>query len=193
MRSNNYKEKADADLWDLMTQGDIQALEQLYHNHYSFLYSYALTLHRDDELAMDCIHDLFINLFTYKNLRPVIHVRAYFCRSLKNILINKISNTVINLTLDEDISCDFPIEDTELTRLFSHNDEDLEQSRLLVKAYNQLPENQKNAIYLHYIKEFTWDEMAVVLAISSHSCMNLVARSIAKLRSLVNNVEKNRK
>lgn len=193
MRSAIYKEKTDSDLWDLMSQGDIQALEQLYNNHYSFLYSYALTLYRDDELVMDCIHDLFINLFTNKKLRPVIYVRAYLCRSIKNILIKKINNTVINLTLDEDISCDFPIEDTELTRLFFHNDEDLEKSRLLVKAYNQLPGNQKNAIYLHYIKEFTWDEMAIVLGISSHSCMNLIARSITKLRSLMNNVEKNQK
>lgn len=36
-----------------------------------------------------------------------------------------------------------------------------------------------------FIKEFSWDEMAVSLDINPHSCMNLVARAVAKLQRMV--------
>ena len=48
-----------------------------------------------------------------------------------------------------------------------------------------MSDNQKNAVYLYYIKEFSWDEMSVSLDINTHSCMNLVARSVAKLRKIM--------
>ena len=80
---------------------------------------------------------------------------------------------------------DFLVEDVELVRLFEKEDDYLEKSRLLMNAYNQLSANQRNAIYLYFIKEFSWDEMAVSLDINPHSCMNLVARAVAKLQRMV--------
>ena len=80
---------------------------------------------------------------------------------------------------------DFLVEDVELVRLFEKEDDYLEKSRLLMNAYNQLSASQRNAIYLYFIKEFSWDEMAVSLDINPHSCMNLVARAVAKLQRMV--------
>ena len=72
-----------------------------------------------------------------------------------------------SVSLEENMVADFLVEDVELVRLFEKEDDYLEKSRLLMNAYNQLSANQRNAIYLYFIKEFSWDEMAVSLDIKS--------------------------
>lgn len=81
---NQYSEKADALLWEKMIGGDKVAFEQLYRRYYSPLISYALSLSFDEGFAKDCIQDLFIKIFLSKSLKPIIYVRAYLYRALRN-------------------------------------------------------------------------------------------------------------
>ena len=76
-------------------------------------------------------------------------------------------------------------EDGDLEKLFAEDDESKLKSKKLLDAYDQLTINQKNAVYFYYIKEFTWDELADMLGISSHSYMNLLARAVAKMRDVL--------
>lgn len=187
---NQYSEKADALLWEKMIGGDKVAFEQLYRRYYSPLISYALSLSFDEGFAKDCIQDLFIKIFLSKRLKPIIYVRAYLYRALRNSLLDRLSLVSDFQVIDDVVSDKCLVEDEDLIRLFSEEDESLKQSKLLVNALNYLSDNQKNAIYLYYIKEFSWDEMAAALDINPHSCMNLVARSIVKLRKLVDLLKK---
>ena len=63
----------------------------------------------------------------------------------------------------------------------------LERSKLLKEAYRKLSANQRHAVYLYYIKELTWEEVAEILGITVHSSMNLIGRAIVKLRRLFEN------
>lgn len=179
------RELTDLQLWILVIEKDKTGLEQLYRRYYSPLLAYALSFRFDEEMAKDCIQDLFVKLFTSDTLFPIEYVRAYLYKSLKNLLLDKSNKKIENISLEENLAVDFLVEDVELMKLFEKEDEYLKKSRLLLKAYNQLPDNQKNAVYLYFVKEFTWDEMSVSLDISPHSCMNLVARSVAKLKKIV--------
>ena len=136
-------------------------------------------------MAKDCIQDLFVKLFVSETLSSIEYIRAYLYKSLRNLLLDKSSRVVGSVSLEENMVADFLVEDVELVRLFEKEDDYLEKSRLLMNAYNQLSANQRNAIYLYFIKEFSWDEMAVSLDINPHSCMNLVARAVAKLQRMV--------
>ena len=62
---------------------------------------------------------------------------------------------------------------------------DLKKVQLLKKGFQQLSSKQRNAIYFRFVQEFSWDELADMFEMSSHSCMNLVGRSVAKLRQIV--------
>ena len=77
--------------------------------------------------------------------------------------------------------------DNELEGLFAHDDTYLERSKLLKEAYRKLSANQRHAVYLYYIKELTWEEVAEILGITVHSSMNLIGRAIVKLRRLFEN------
>lgn len=185
-----YNELSDAYLWKLIIEKDKVAFEQLYRRYYSPLLAYALSFRYDEDMAKDCIHDLFIKLFVSDTLAPIEYVRAYMYRSFRNLLLDKLSTADGNVSLEDELIADLLIEDAELKRLFDKEDDYLEKSRLLMKAYNQLSANQRNAVYLYFIKEFSWDEMAVTLDINPHSCMNLVARAVARLRRIVEDKKK---
>lgn len=189
-RRNGYKEEPDALLWEKMVNGDKFAFEQLYRRYYSPLLTYALSFRNDEDFAKDCIQDFFIKLFLSENLKPILYVRAYLYRSLRNSVLDKIDETPYFQEIDETVLIDYLAEDIETTHLFSKEDKHLIQSKLLLEAFKQLSENQRNAVYLYYIKEFSWNEMAVNLDITPHSCMNLVARSVVKLRSLMDSLKK---
>lgn len=82
---------------------------------------------------------------------------------------------------------EIPLTDDELEGLFAHDDTYLERSKLLKEAYRKLSANQRHAVYLYYIKELTWEEVAEILGITVHSSMNLIGRAIVKLRRLFEN------
>lgn len=85
----------------------------------------------------------------------------------------------------EEASFDLKINDSALAFLFRKNDDDLRLSRQLLNSYRQLPENQREAIYLRYIKGLSYKEIAEVLVITPQSSMNLVSRGLSKLRMIM--------
>lgn len=180
-----YVELSDAQLWKLIIEKDKVAFEQLYPALLFSIIGICSSFCNVEDMAKDCIQDLFVKLFVSETLSSIEYIRAYLYKSLRNLLLDKSSRVVGSVSLEENMVADFLVEDVELVRLFEKEDDYLEKSRLLMNAYNQLSANQRNAIYLYFIKEFSWDEMAVSLDINPHSCMNLVARAVAKLQRMV--------
>lgn len=74
-------------------------------------------------------------------------------------------------------------ENSVLETLFKDNDEDLQLSKKLINAYKSLPDNQRMAIYLRYVRGLSYKEMAIVLNVNPQSSMNLVSRALTSLRS----------
>ena len=60
-----YVELSDAQLWKLIIEKDKVAFEQLYRRYYSPLLAYALSFCNDEEMAKDCIQDLFVKLLPH--------------------------------------------------------------------------------------------------------------------------------
>ena len=159
-------------------------LEILYRRHYNLLLNYGMKFYPDTELVKDCIQDLFIKLHQSNRLSPTECVRAYLLKSLKNLLKDKLAS--LKETEDvEAISFSLSIEDATLTALFRKNDEEIRLSKQLLRAFRQLPVNQREIIYLRFIKGLSYKEIANVLGIAPQSGMNLVSRALAKLRTLL--------
>lgn len=184
MKQNSYQYMEDEVLWDLLLKGNIMPLEILYRRHYDLLLNYGLRYSTDEELVKDCIQDLFVKLHKSTRLSSTGYVRSYLLKSLKNILFDKLSSVKITESLHE-LSFDLVTDDIFLEQLFKNNDEDLQLSKQLMGAYRNLPDNQRTAIYLRYIKGLSYKEIAEVLNINTQSSMNLVSRALAKLRTQI--------
>lgn len=181
-------ERSDIDLWNSLISGNKSVLEIIYRRHYSSLFNYGMMLYNEKELIKDCIQDLFMKIYKSPKLSPTTSVDAYLLKSLKNILLDKLSTQKQTIDIN-DLPVDCYVNDTELEQLFSKSDDDIRLMKQLRNAYNQLNHNQRNAIYLYYIKGLTWTELSEILNITEHSSMNLVERAIAKIRVLI---EKNK-
>lgn len=181
---NKLLDLDDGILWTLLLKGNTMSLEVLYRRHYDLLLNYGFKFCQDKELVKDCIQDLFVKLHQSQNLSETSHVRTYLLRGVKNLLKDRLSS--IKVTEDiEQTGFDLGIDDSALSFLFQKNDEELRLSRQLLNAYRRLPENQREAIYLRYIKGLSYKEIADVLAIAPQSSMNLVSRGLLKLRTIM--------
>ena len=161
----------DIALWNLMLKGNMKPLEALYRRHYELLLNFGLKYTLDEEFVRDCIQDLFVKICSSSSLSATDYVRSYLLTSLK-------------LTEDiNELSFELKVEDASLEVLFKDNDEDLRVGKKMLEAYKSLPDNQRVAIYLRYIKGLSYKEVAAVLDINPQSSMNLVSRALTNLRS----------
>ena len=183
-KSKKNKEASDAELWKQFSEGDVSSLETIYDRHFYALTHYGYSFCNNIDLVKDCIQEVFSSFLSRTEIPEVTYVYSYLTNALRYRILTELHQKKIIDSLD-DFSFDIPINDTELESIFASDDDDLILSKKIQDAYQSLFPNQRHAIYLRFIKEMSWKEMSITLTISEHSCMNLVTRSIAKLRQLV--------
>lgn len=188
MRELNIKAETEAlsdeRLWERMLHKDEKAVSLLYRRYFDFLYNYGMHLSADEEIVKDCIQDLFLSFYHLHPTSPVHSVRAYILMSFRNNLLTAKRNAEQIIRMEEaDFELSVPEED--FFRRFGSDDRTKKQIHKLRQAYNRLNANQRHAIYLRFIKELDWEELAEILDISAHSCMNLVGRALVKMRNLI--------
>ena len=83
---------------------------------------------------------------------------------------------------------DLAIEEDVLQNIFPHDDESLYLSKKIMNAFHSLNENQKNILYLRYVKELSYNEIAEILDINPQSAQNTLSRTLIKLRDIVKKI-----
>jgi len=173
----------DLENWDNLIYGHKQNLEIIYIRYYDQLLNYGLKLFPDPEIIKDCIQDLFVKLYSSKNINPALHVRSYLLKSIRNILIDKLAKQKL-LVSENDISFHMPVDEDDLERNFGGNDEELMLMKKLLNSFDLLSDKQKQILYFRYIQELSHKEIAEILDINEQSSMNLSSRALSKLRKL---------
>lgn len=184
---NPYLQKEDNELWNELRTGNTMALEALYRRYYALLLNYGLKCIADDEMVRDCIQDLFVKLAKSNNLSVTESPRSYLLKSLRNMINDKISSASYqseSFVFNDGVFADI-ISDDFTDNIFGMNDEDVKMKKALVKALTQLTPQQKHILYLRYIKELSHKEVAEVMNMNVQSSMNLLSRSISKLREIM--------
>ena len=183
---DTYNALSDKELWGLLNGTDRRmALSVLYQRHYELLYNYGMKCCGNEELVKDCIQDVFVKLHQGKVLAPEVTVRAYLLRAFHNAFLDQqeAKGKFQDVFLEEDLqipdSKDF-FEDT-----FALSDEDIKLAKMLRAAIRSLSPNQKQVLYLHYVRKLSYKEIAEILNISVQSSMNLNNRALTKLKSLL--------
>lgn len=176
----------DIALWSLLIEGNLHALEVIYKRYYTLLLNYGMRFSQDIELTKDCIQDVFLKLHKSKNLAQTVSPRAYLLKALRHTLYDNLLLVKDTMDLDE-YAFYIPESQDQLERLFLKDDEDMQLSRQLLKALKELPSNQKTILYLRFVKGLSHKEIAEIMNINVQSSMNLISRSLTKLRGLLHN------
>lgn len=177
----------DADLWQLVREGDSAAFDALVLRHYRMLFQYGTKFSDDEEFVKDCLQDLFVDLWRNRDrLGPTEHVRQYLLKALRNRIIQEYRRPLTRL-FDRSFSDDGYVFTVE----FSAEDERVQaeatQERLarLNRALLRLTPRQREAVYLKFHQNLSVPELTAVLGIAEQSVRNLLHEAIAALRKLV--------
>ncbi len=162
--------------------GDDQAFAQLYDMYVHILFNYGSRLTADYELLKDCIHDVFVKVYSKRNDQNAIrNLGSYLVISLKNKLLDEFrKQTFTSETPIEQYSSRRSTDDTERDYIVSeHASLQQQQVAFLMKS---LTRRQRQAITLYYLEQRKYEDICQIMHMNYHSVRNLVHRGMLKLR-----------
>lgn len=155
----------------------------LYNSYVDQLYSYGRGLGFDKETLKDAIHDVFLNLLAKRSkLKDVRNLRAYLFRSLYNRLIDIKRKETDNADVDASSAPEMQVTVTVLDNII-----DVEQEQRLAAGLenmiNGLSPMQRSAIYMRFMYEMEYSEIAEILEVTPHAARKFVSKGISNIRA----------
>ena len=153
--------------------GDVSAFSTLYDMHINLLFNYGCKLTTDKELLKDCIHDVFVKLYTKKaELGIIDNFKSYLLRRM-----------FMSETAVEELNPVAAGDDVEHQYLEKEKScfENIKVKHLLA----QLSPRQREALTLYYIEEKKYEDIFTIMDMNYQSVRNLMHRGITRLRELV--------
>lgn len=175
--------KDDIDLWKAFKKGDLHAFRLIYKEHYSGLYYFAMKLTQSHPVAVDCLQNLFINLWNKRNnLSDVNSIRPYLFKALRRDL-NRVNYFSVNKKNNGAELLQFQIAPTFSPEDVLVEDETKQYLReQITQVLNALPVRQREAVYLKYYEDLSYKEIASIMGINYQSVVNLLYKAIASLK-----------
>lgn len=161
----------------------------LYDANIDNLFAFGSRFTTDREMLKDCIHDVFVKLFTKREaLANVCNLESYLYISLRN-RINDEYRRNVHL-------CDNEINDRSM-RMIAENEEyyaerqerHMALTSSMEKFFGKLSPRQRQIITLYYIEERKYDDICRIMGINYQSVRNLMHRSISRLREYAAQME----
>ncbi|MBC7892281.1 MAG: sigma-70 family RNA polymerase sigma factor [Sphingobacteriaceae bacterium] len=169
-------------LWQEYRTGDQYALANLLQSYYADLFHWGMRLHADREFVKDCIQELFINLWKIQaTIGAVENVRSYLLVVLKTRMLRELAKTPVSYSVGLLESYSFSVEFAADARLIEEEHE-IYQVRNVERVLNQLPQRQKELIYLRFYQNLSFEQIAEVMHLGRQSVYNLLQKSLNSLR-----------
>lgn len=174
--------------WLQFKDGDREAFAFFYNLHIDRLFGYGLKICNDEDTVKDAVQEIFIDLYMNreKNKTAPENLKYYLFLALKRNLIKRIQKNRKfepgDLALNGIDDMEFSIE----YELIKKEQQD-EIRKKVVDALNQLPDKQKEAIYLRFNEAMDYAEIANILGINTESVRKQVYRALKAVRELIDN------
>jgi len=181
MAINNLKERTQRLVAEFCS-GDDKAFAELYKMYVEMLFNYGLKLTTDQELLKDCIHDVFVKVYSKRNEKTTINnLCSYLLISLKNRLLDEFRRHAFS-TPNEIEEYDYCRATEDVEREYLYQEREVMQSNKVAYLMKNLTRRQREAITLYYIEERKYDEICDIMKMNYHSVRNLMHRGMLKLR-----------
>ena len=176
-KKTEYIENEDVSLWNNLIKGSDIAYATIYDKYVSGLYTYGCRIHHDEELVKDCLQDLFLNLWkSRQNLGSTNNIQFYLMRSLRREIARK-TNKIKEVKEFGTETFENSFEDQLITA-----EEHINYNKALEVALNNLSERQREAIYLKFYQNMSFEEIALMMDISPRAVYKLIYRAIEVLQ-----------
>ena len=172
--NEHYSEKSNEDLMNLYQTGDYSAFEVLYQRTSGRIYQY-LKKRVSSEIAQELLQEIFIKLHKargqYSQKYPFI---PWLFTISRNTLIDYYKSARL-------VS---PISNSNQTDILSINNDFQTNEINISTTLNLLPENQRQAIELRYLNDWSFEKIADIIKTSPVNVRQLISRGLKRLRQL---------
>lgn len=177
------KNADDSLLWQALKRSEKAAYEILLKKYYPIVLNYGVRFYKDKEFVKDCVQDLFIEIWNRREyLADVVSVKSYLLQSIRKNIIRESSRLkwfreADKISDDHDFDVEFDIE----TYLISREVEN-ELLQKLRFELDKLTKRQREAIFLRFNQELSYEEIAIIMDINYRSVVNLIHEAIKAIR-----------
>ncbi|MEQ8556566.1 MAG: sigma-70 family RNA polymerase sigma factor [Cyclobacteriaceae bacterium] len=180
--SSNKSGQNDKDLWNAFREGSLTAFRLIYEQNVDNLFNYGNKITSYRAIASDCMQDLFVDLWTKRSkLGKVSSIRGYLFTAYRRRLIDLLNTQKKKNLQFEDLS-GFAIYLSEPIKSWDLSED---KKATIKAALNELPYQQREAIYLRYFNDLSCSEVGVIMGIKTQSVYNLISSSLKSLRTSI--------
>jgi len=169
--------------WQAFRKGDMNAFHRIYVSFFDRLYAYGSKLINDNALLEDCIHELFLQLYTKRdNLSETENLEYYLLKTLKFIIYqrNRKRSKLVLSGLNERSSepSGFVFVQEQKT------EEEAEDDDKLKHIMQALSSSQRELLYLKFHQNLSYKEIGQILGVQPDSAKKQVYRIVARLKKM---------
>ena len=171
----------DEELLRQMAQGDKQALRLIYEKYKEDLFTVAMSLLRNVDMAEDCVSDVFVRFAgALNNLKINSNLKGY--------LVSSAVNRAKDILRKNGACKDFVFEAIEGCEVFVEPTVEIgeiEERRQIFAALKKLPYDQQEVFVMHVQADLTFREIAKVKKVSIKTIQSRYRYAIEKLRAIL--------
>ena len=151
-----------------------QEFERLFKDSYPHMYRMAFSMVENADDAKDAVHQVFAQIWRNKPRVVENSIRGYLLAATRNQCLHTLRSRQLQKQMEEELQQEITASDNE------EREELLQQLRQVID--NNLTEQDRRVLSLHYDDEMTYAETASVLGISASAVNKHITRSLAKIR-----------
>ena len=151
-----------------------QRFERLFKDSYPLMYRMAFSMVENADDAKDAVNQVFTQMWRGKPKVSDGSVRGYLLAATRNQCLHTLRQRQLQRQMEEELQRD----DTE--RQKEEREELLRELQQIIE--DNLTEQDRRVLQLHYDEEMTYAETASVLGISTAAVNKHITRSLAKIR-----------
>ena len=151
-----------------------QEFERLFKDSYPHMYRMAFSMVENADDAKDAVHQVFAQIWRNKPRIANDRIRSYLLAATRNQCLHLLRSRQLQRQMEEELQQEITASENE------EREELLQQLRQVID--NNLTEQDRRVLSLHYDDEMTYAETATVLGISASAVNKHITRSLAKIR-----------
>ena len=153
-----------------------EKFEEIYRRHYPAMYRLARTILYDADDCKDVVSDIFARLLRGKVLPQADRIEGFLMTSVRNQCRDVLRHKDVRECVEKLFSAEL-----RGNQVISINDDDrLERLMLFVEA--ELPPLTQQIFRLRFLREMTYEEVAVTVGVSRVTVYNHLSQSLKRIK-----------
>ncbi|WP_339926265.1 sigma-70 family RNA polymerase sigma factor [uncultured Cyclobacterium sp.] len=179
-----YEQLSSYELWGLIQSADQEAYAYVFTSYSDSIFKYGQKFTTDCELIEDVIQDIFVHLWEIKSsLHIHSSIRFYLFSSFRRELLRRLKENQKHEMLEDyhsSVAWQNSFQEILIENQITHM-----SSRKITSALDNLSNRQKEAIYLKYLQNLSYDEISELMGIKVPSLYNLVLKGLKSMKQFL--------